>query len=212
MLKGQMTQIEKKTYPIQVNGKEVVLSFKFELLPNDTKYLAFLAGELSISASYFSPFADVKKGDINSVQGTFGQLSQNKWHPWKYRIRVAAAVEKKKVEVSKTNLKPSTKREKITSFTSQQKSRQEFPPLVGDFIDKAKAEPLHLKNNAWQQWNFFVLKYALSRTDVRNCDTVFEMLTNSCFGKYYHGIRFMVKATRLAKKIRKWFANIKGFQ
>ena len=72
MLKGQMTQIEKKTYPIQVNGKEVVLSFKFELLPNDMKYLAFLAGELSISTSYFSPFADVKKDDINSVQGTFG--------------------------------------------------------------------------------------------------------------------------------------------
>ena len=209
MLKGQMTQIEKKTYPIQVNGKEVVLSFKFELLPNDMKYLGFLAGELSISASYFSPFADERKDDINSVQGTFGQLSQNKWHPWKYsdRIRVAAAVEKKKVEVSKTNLKPSTKREKITSFISQQKSRQEFPPLVGNFIDKAKAEPLHLKNNAWQQWNSFVLKYALSRTDVRNCDTVFEVPTNSCFGKYYHCIRFMVKATRLAKKIRKWFAD-----
>ncbi|KAK2556220.1 hypothetical protein P5673_021831, partial [Acropora cervicornis] len=100
--------------------------------------------------------------DINTVQGTFGRHSQNKWHPWKYndRIRVAAEVEKKKVE---------------------QKSRQEFPPLVGNFIDKAKAEPLHLKNNAWQQWNSFVLKYALSRTDVRNCDTVFEVPTNSCF-------------------------------
>ena len=125
ILKGQMTQIE-KTYPIQVNGKEVVLSFRFELLPNDLKYLAFLAGELSISASYFSPFADVKKDDIHSVQGTFGQLSQNKWHPWKYsdRIRVAAAVEKKKVELSKTNLKPSSKREKITfSFYSKNPDR-----------------------------------------------------------------------------------------
>ena len=113
---------------------------------------------------------------------------------------MAAEVEKKKVEVSKTNLKPSAKREKITSFISQQKSRQEFPPLVGNFIDKAKAEPLHLKNNAWQQWNSFVLKYALSRTDVRNCDTVFEVPTNSCFGKYSHCIRFIVKATRLTKK------------
>ena len=85
---------------------------------------------------------------------------------------MAAAVEKKKVEVSKTNLKPSTKREKITSFISQQKSRHEFPYLVGNFIDKAKAEPLHLKNNAWQQWNSnawqqwnsSVPKYALSRS------------------------------------------------
>lgn len=209
LLKEQMTEIEKKTYPIQVNGKEVVLSFKFELLPNDMKYLAFLAGELSISASYFSPFADVKKDDINSVQGTFGRNPQSKRHPWKYsdRIRVAAAVQKKKGEVSKTNLKPATKREKVTSFISQQKSRQEFPPLVGNFIDKAKAEPIHLKDNAWQQWNSSVMKYALSRSDVRNCHTIFDVPSCSCFGKYYHCIRFIVKATRLAKKIRKWFAD-----
>ena len=37
--------------------------------------------------------------------------------------------------------------------------------------------------------------------------TVFEVPTNSCFGKYYHCIQFIVKATRLAKKIRKWFAD-----
>ena len=35
----------------------------------------------------------------------------------------------------------------------------------------------------------------------------FEVPTNSCFGKYYHCIRYMVKAKRLAKKIRKWFAD-----
>ena len=108
---------------------------------------------------------------------------------------------KKKVEVSKTNLKSSTEREKITCSISQQKSRQEFPPLVGNFIDKAKAEPLHLKNNAWHQWNSSVLKYALSHTDVRNCHTVFDVPLNSCFGKYYHCIRFIVKATRLAKRL-----------
>ena len=137
------------------------------------------------------------------IEPTFGPHPQNKWHPWKYsdRIRVAAAVEKKKAAVSKTNLKPSTKREKITPFISQQKSRQEFPPPVGNFVDKAKAEPLHLKNNAWQQWNSSVLKYALSRTDVSNCHTVFDVPPNSCFGKYYHCIRFVVKATRLAKKL-----------
>ena len=209
MLKEQMTEIEGKTYPIQFDGKEIVLSFKFELLPNDMKYLAFLGGELSISASYFSPFADIKKDDINNLQGTFGTGPQNRWHPWKYseRIRVATAVEKKKAEVSKTSLKLTTKREKVTSFISQQKSRQEFPPLVGNFIDKAKSEPLHLKNNAWQQWNASVLKYALSRSNLGNCQSISDVPTNSCFGKYYHCIRFTVKATRLAKKIRKWFSD-----
>ena len=209
MLKEQMTEIERKTYPTQIDGKETVLSFKFELLPNDMKYLAFLGGELSISASYFSPFADVKKDDINNTQGTFGLGPQNKWHPWKYneRIKVATAVEKKKVEVSRTSLKPSAKREKVTSYISQQKSRQEFPPLVGKFIDKAKADPLHLKNNAWQHWNASVLKYALSRSNLGNCESISDVSPNSCFGNYYYCIRFLVKATRLAKKIRKWFSD-----
>ena len=209
MLKEQMTEIEGKPYPIQVNGKETLLSFTFELLPNDMKYLTFLGGELSISASYFSPFGDVMKADISNPQGKFGSEPQNKWHPWKYndRVGVAAAVENKKIQVSKTALKESTKREKVTSFISEQKSRQEFPPLVGTFIDRAKAEPLHLKNNAWQQWNASVLKHALSRSNLANCRSIFDVPPNSCFGKYYHCIRFIVKATRLAKKIRKWFAD-----
>ena len=136
------------------------VSFQFELLPNDMKYLAFLGGKPTISASYFSPFADVNKNEINHLQGTFGLTPDNKWKPWKYsdRLKVADAVAKKKQQ-----LRPSTKREKITSLISQKKSRQKFPPLVGKFIDKAKAEPLHLKNNVWQQWNLSVLKYALSR-------------------------------------------------
>ena len=128
---------------------------------------------------------------------------------WKYceRITKATEVEKKKAEVNKTNLKPATKREKITSFISQQKSRQEFPPLVGKFIDCAKAEPLHLKNNAWQHWNSSVLNSALSRSNLGKCNSIFDVPSNSSFGKYYHCIRFMVKATRLARKIRKWFAG-----
>ena len=114
---------------------------------------------------------------------------------------------KRKTQVSKTNLNTSTKREKVTSFISQQKSGQEFPPLVGKFIDSAKAEPLHLKNNAWQHWNSSALNYALSRSNLGKCDSIFDVPPNSCFGKYYHCIRFMVKATRLARKVRKWFAG-----
>ena len=111
------------------------------------------------------------------------------------------------MQVNKTALKESTKRDKITSFLSQQKSRQVFPPLVGTFIDRAKTEPLYLKNNAWQQWNVSVLTYALFRSNLANCQSIFDVSPNSCFGKYYHCIRFIVKATCLAKKIRKWFAD-----
>lgn len=118
MLRDQMTRIEENLYFIKVDGKEKIVSFQFELLPNDMKYLAFLAGELTISACYFSPFADIRKEDVNKVQGSLCSRPDNTWHPWKYseRVRVVAAVEKKKAELSKSILKSATKREKIVSF------------------------------------------------------------------------------------------------
>ena len=209
LLREEMTAIEGNSYPLEVEGKQVSVSFYFELFPNDMKYLAFLGGELTISATYFSPFADINKSEINYIQGSFGMRANSKWKPWKYndRVKIADAVAKKKEQLSTSKLKPSTKQEKITSFISQNKSRQEFPPLIGKFIDRTKAEPLHLKNNAWQQWNLSVLKYALARSNLSTCQSIFHVPSESCFGKYYHSIRFIVKATRLAKKVRKWFAD-----
>ena len=51
------------------------------------------------------------------------------------------------------------------------------------------------------------LKYALSRSSLGTCQSIFDVPVHSCFGKYYQCVRFIVKATRLAKKVRKWFAD-----
>ena len=59
--RSQIEEIERNTYTVLVDGEDKTVSFYFELLPNDMKYLAFIAGELPISSTYFSPFADVKK-------------------------------------------------------------------------------------------------------------------------------------------------------
>lgn len=74
------------------------LTFEFELLPNDMKHLAYIADELTISASYFSLFANVKKDNLNDLKGKFGTENSTKWKPWKYsdRLKVFAAVHKKK--------------------------------------------------------------------------------------------------------------------
>lgn len=76
------------------------------------------------------------------------------------QLKVADAVAEKKEQLDNSALRPSTKRDKMTSLIPQKKSRQEFPTLVGKFKDKSQAEPLQLKNNAWQHWNLSVLKYA----------------------------------------------------
>ena len=41
-------------------------------------------------------------------------------------------------------------RSHITKIIAQNKSRQEFVPPSGKYVDLLKAEPLHNTNNAWQ--------------------------------------------------------------
>ena len=80
----------------------------------------------------------------------FGTSKTNFWKPFPYEKRVSDAEKavRKYEELEKLNLAQSTKRSKLTSFISNElKSRQLKFPLIGKFIDMAKAEPLHLKNN-----------------------------------------------------------------
>ena len=98
ILMQQMKEVEGTSYIVVVNGEEKCVQFEFELLPNDMKYLAFIGGELSNAATYFSSFADVHKDSMNDLKSTFGAKSQNKWKPWNYanRLKVIAAVEEGK--------------------------------------------------------------------------------------------------------------------
>ena len=74
------------------------MNFKFTELPNDMKMLAFLAGELTNSAKYFSSFADVTTSNGKSQTGTFGREENNMWKPWRYDHRLQVV---KKVEAAK---------------------------------------------------------------------------------------------------------------
>jgi hypothetical protein len=142
----EITEIEKREF--QIDGKNV--KFTFSEFPNDLKMMAFLAGELPISAKYFSTFANVNTDNCDEPNGTFGSQLDCTWQPWSYskRVSVFEKVEKlkKKIEVQKCSAK--TKRNKITSFIAGEKSRQEFEPLLGPFLERAHIEPLHVKNNA----------------------------------------------------------------
>ena len=88
--------------------------------------LAFLAGELFLSAKYFSTFGNVSTADCSHVKGTFGAGPGNKWKPWAYEKRVAVArgVKKLKNQVSKQEVSEKTKRKKVTDFISSKGSRQ----------------------------------------------------------------------------------------
>jgi len=114
------------------------------------KMVAMLAKELSISTTYFSPFADVSKVDCTNLKGTFWVGRRHTWGPWKYEQRVAVVqkVDNYKETLAKQKCAQKQMQSKITDFIAKQKSRQEFVPLVGKIVEKAHVEKIHLKNNA----------------------------------------------------------------
>ena len=95
-LMSDIQHLTNTIYSVMCKGEPVQIKFVIEELPNDMKMLAFLGGELSNSATYFSTFADVSKNDIANCKGTFGSRASNTWKRWKYskRVKDAKAVEK----------------------------------------------------------------------------------------------------------------------
>ena len=205
----EMSEIEKKTF--EVNGTEV--RFIFSEFPNDLKMLAFLAGELSVSATYFSTFGNVNTSNCHVISGTFGPGPTHTWQPWEYSERVAISkeVEKLKLKLEKQKGSKVTKRNKITSFISDQKSRQEFVPLIGQFIDRAHIEPLHPKNNACQQLFRRILYESIGKSALDKSVVNFEQVPNSApFSRLVNCLQNKAKLPRLAKRIRRWFNETKG--
>ena len=105
--------------------------------------IAFLCGELSNSAKYFSSFANVSTDDATVIDGTLIDGNSS-------RLTAAKKVDELTKKISKQQLTNNTKRSKITILIASTKSRQEFLPHLGKLIDRIHIaiEPLHLTNNA----------------------------------------------------------------
>ena len=204
-IRGEIALIESKTYQLQ--GHDIAINFKFELVPSDMKWLATFSGELTNSATYPSSFANVKQDDVKNVHGTFGIDSTCTWKPWSYdqRVKVAKLVDKYK-QTTVVNKPLKQQRNLVTKFIASKHSRQEFEPVLGPVVHKAKCEPLHLGNNCWQVWNKEVMTIALTRTNPdASIVTVYQLPFECCFRKYLRAVRNKVKSHKLYKKIVKWF-------
>lgn len=219
-LMKDIDRIEKTIFDISCSDGSIrQIKFLISEYPNDMKMLCFLTGELSNSATYFSSFADVSIQSLKSddaLSGTFGPESSNKWKPWKYdhRVKVAAAVEKFKTKVSKEKISESTRRSKITAFISQQKSRQEFVPILGKCVDRIHVDPLHLKNNACAHAHRQFLCELLNQCsrDVSGFSSFSKLPPHSKMVRYVQTLRTKCNLPRVAKKVIKWFEDSKGSQ
>lgn len=199
--------IEKKTFT--VIGKDV--TFSFNLLPGDMKFLAYINGELSNSAKYFSSFA-VCKDESSSLTGKFGKTQNCKWRPWQYSHRIAIAQQvadfKRKLPC---HLAEKTKRAKVTQFIAGKKSRQEFEPFIGKLCDKEVVEPLHLKNNGVQYLHAMLLNIAISLSNLPNkLNSLSKIPPNCAITRYLKAMENDVKAGRMKKQLGKWLLEDRG--
>jgi len=161
--------LESKVFIITIKEKQYKVEFKVSEFPNDLKMLAFLAGELSNAAYYFSTFGTVNKDDANDYKKEYGVTKTADWKPFLYQKRIADVdkVQKKKKELALSKSSGATKRQNLTAYISKTlKSRQEEVPLIGKFVDLAKAEPLHLKNNVTKEMFVKLLKICTAQSNL----------------------------------------------
>lgn len=185
-----------------------VVEFRFQLIPADMKWLSSMSGELNNCAIYFSPFANVNQTDKTTIGGSIGGPEAT-WQPWDYskRIQVAEKVAKFKDKLKDPHGK---QRSEVTKLIAKEKSRQEFVPPLGKYVDLAKAEPLHNTNNAWQHWFLALLTVAMQYTDqakLKTATVVSDLPNSSALVAFLKSLRETIKCGRLCNSFNRWFSE-----
>ena len=207
MLVSDLKFLESQVFNLDVFGVNRKVEFRLGELPNDMKYLHFLAGELTNAAKYFTTFADVSSDNCLDINGTFGDKSSDTWHPWSYQKRLedVKLVEAfKKVEAAKDILE-ATKRSNVTTFIGNQKSRQEFVPLLEQYIIHAKFEPLHGKNNSVKELFIKLMRVSTSNSHFNGVTEFKKLPLTLLFVRLVKFVRTVMSCNMLGKRMKSWF-------
>lgn len=203
--------LESKVFEVEVNQVKHLIEFKLAMLPNDMKFLSFLAGELGNQATYFTTFADISKHDAVNYKKEFTMDGTEFAKPFTYehRLKAASAVVKKKEIIEKTNKATSTKRTELTKYIAKLKSRQEFVPLIGPYIDIARCEPLHLKNNVAKELFEKLFNVVLVEAQISPNTSFLEISENNVLKKFLLMVKTKMNCNQLFKKLKQWINESK---
>ena len=203
--------LESKVHDVTVDTKSYKVEFKVAALPNDLKNLAFLAGELNMKAKYPSTFGNVSSDDMNKHHKVYGK----DWLPFDYDKRLADAdkVRDKKKELLGKNFTDDmelteAQRRILTPYIASLESRQEFKPLVKEFIKIAKVDCLHLKNNAVKVQFDKCLQIVIEYVKIPKGVRMYKRLDdNNLFVFLVAFVRKMMKCGSLSKKLIRFFES-----
>ena len=193
--------LEAGVFDVNVNNLYYKVEFSLEGLSNDLKNLVFLAGELPVSAYYFSTFALVNTDDVNNPTKEFGH---GDWKPPTYQTRLDVAKQVEDFKKGKGKRIPS--RNAVLGKIRDLGSRQEFVPLVLEKIGKAIVDDLHLKNNFVQGQFKKVLFVVVEEAHIPSGVKLFKDLDDGCLLVFLvKFVRYTMKCGTLAKKLMQYF-------
>lgn len=215
ILISDLKYLESTTFSISVNDEHFNVKFKAELLPNDLKMLAFLAGELINKAHYFCTFANVNDYNSNKdMQFKLKDGSSKDWLPFKYSKRCdnAKLVETKKKQMIAQGFDMTTvaNRKKVTDYIRSLGCRQEFKPPIGEYVDLAMAEPLHLKNNVCKYFFMNIWNVVQGTSKLNSVKTFKEIPEDNIVWKCVEFVRYDMRLNKLSKVLRQLYNDSAG--
>ena len=86
--------------------------------------------------------------------------------PYEKHLKDVDIVAPKKEQYAKIGILEKTRRSKLLKDIKSLRSRQEFVPLVEHHIDRAKTDPLHLKNNTVKELFIVLRKLAIGFSNI----------------------------------------------
>ena len=101
-------------------------------------------------------------------------------------------------------------RNEVTKFIAQNKSRQEFVPPLGKYVDLLKAEHLHNTNNAWQSWFLTALGIVMHYTHqnhLKAATAVSDLPDSLPLLAFLKCLKDTLKCGRLYKAFLQWFSE-----
>ena len=208
--------LEENVFIVKGGGRMCPVEFRLGGDSSDMKMLCYLAGQLSNSARFFTNFANVfKSGDAHlNPKFKFG----DHWKPFNYKDMVNDGILAEEQWKRLVNSKGSTKlkdlKAKLATYVGEVlKSRQVCRPRLGKYILKAKADPLHIKNNVC--FDMFIRLWVLiyGGVDVDK-DVVYDELADDCpqhvLVRFVRFVKKDMKLNRLSNQMIKWCNETKG--
>ena len=206
--------LEDNVFIVKAGDRLYAVEFRVGGNRSDMKMLCYLAGEVGNSATFFTTFCNIfKTGNAHLVPHWKNGVD---WKPFTYekRVRDGILAEKKLKEMKKKGgMKAKTLKANMATHAAELGGRQVCRPRLGKYIDKTKADPLHIKNNVCFDVfvRFWILIYG--GTDVGKDIVYDDLVVDQPDHVLVRLVQFVKKDMRLNKlstKMIKWCNETRG--